>query len=95
MPIRWSGPALQDLREIRDYVSQDDPNAARRLALRIRKGVEHLADHPRSGRVVPEFEQDNRREVIVSPYRIVYEVQANRVVVLRVLHGRRDLISEF
>lgn len=65
--------------------------AARRLAGRIRERVEALARHPRLGRIVPEFEGTGYREVIVAPYRIVYELSDDRVVILRVWHGRRDL----
>lgn len=89
--ILWSGPALQDLREIRDYVSRDKPMAARKLAQSIRKSVLRLARNPRSGRIVPELTERGFRELIVAPYRIVYEVQDGRVLILRVWHGRRLL----
>lgn len=67
--------------------------AAAAVAARIRERVEELMTHPRVGRLVPEFPASSYREVIVSPYRIVYEVddEQARVVVLRVWHGRRDL----
>jgi toxin ParE1/3/4 len=90
--ILWSGPAIADLGEIRDYVSHDKPEAAERLARRIRQRVLRLATHPRSGRVVPELAALGYHEVLVSPYRIVYEIQARRVIILRVWHGRRDLV---
>lgn len=90
--ILWTGPALDDLRGIRDYVSQDDPAAAKRLAEKIRKGVLRLADHPLSGRVVPELPGLNYREVIVAPCRIVSAVKKDRVIILRVRHGRRELV---
>jgi addiction module RelE/StbE family toxin len=89
--IYWSGPALNDLRSIKDYVSRDKPKAARHLAERISRSVLDLADFPESGRSVPEFPGAGYREVIVTPYRIIYEVTEDRVVVLRVWHGRRDL----
>lgn len=90
--IFWTGPALNDLRDIRDYVSQDDPIAAKRLAEKIRNGVLRLADHPLSGRVVPELSGLDYREVIVAPYRIVYAVKRDKVIILRVWHGRREMI---
>ena len=89
--IFWTGPALDDLRGIRDYVSQDDPAAAKRLAEKIRNGVLRLADHPLSGRVVPELSGLDYREVIIAPYRIVYAVKKDKVIILRVWHGRREL----
>ena len=90
--IFWTGPALDDLGDIRDYVSQDDPAAAKRLAEKIRSGVLRLADHPLSGRVVPELSGLDYREVIVAPYRIVYAVKRDKVIILRVWHGRREMV---
>ncbi len=99
--IRWTGPALNDLRSIRNHVTAEGrPAAAKRLAERIRVAVLRLQDHPRSGRPVPEFRgagspeggQIGRyREVIVNSYRIIYELSENMVIVLRIWHGRRDL----
>lgn len=89
--ILWTDPALEDLRDIRDHVSRDRPAAARQLADRLKKSVLRLGDHPLSGRSVPEFPGTNLREVIVAPYRIVYEPCERDVVILRVWHGRMDL----
>ena len=89
--ILWSGPALEDLRQIRVWVARDSPDAARRLATRIRERVEALVDFPTAGRVVPEIGIENYREVVIRPYRVVYEVRDNDVVILRVWHSRRDL----
>jgi len=87
--ILWTGLALEDLEHIRNYVKRDDPLAAAELAERIRRGVKRLSDHPESGRTVPELGALGLREVVVSPYRIVYSVEESRVVILRVWHGRR------
>lgn len=89
--ILWTGPALQDLRDIRDWVERDSSDAARRLAAKIREGVDRLARFPSSGRVVPEIGIDRYREVIIRPYRVIYETRNNALVILRVRHSRRDL----
>ena len=89
--IRWTDLALEDLRTIRAYVARDDPAAARRLAGRLRAAVRRLADHPLSGRKVPEMPGSGHREIIVTPYRIVYTVLRRRAVILRVWLGSRHL----
>lgn len=89
--IAWTDPALEDLRGMCEHIRRADPSAARELASRIRKRVDDLRDHPLSGRIVPELAGHGCREVIVAPYRIVYEVGKGRVTILRVWHGRRDL----
>ncbi len=90
--IQWAGPALADLRSIRDEITAEGrPAAAKRLAKKIRDAVLRLQPHPYSGRPVPEFPGAGYREVIVAPYRIVYELADDRVFILRIWHGRRDL----
>ena len=93
-PILWTGPALADLREIREWVERDSPDAARRLAAKIRERVNDLAHFPSSGRVVPEIGIERYREVIVRPYRVIYEIRENDSVILRIRHSRRDLPEE-
>lgn len=89
--VRWTGPALEDLREIRAHVSRDDPPAARRLWQRICQRVEELPVFPLAGRAVPEFPGQAYREVIVAPYPVVCQARDDGVVVVRVWHGRRHL----
>ena len=91
LKIKWSELALEDLEAIREYVSNDKPVAAERLAARLRRSVLRLVEQPQSGRPVPEFPGTALREVIVPPYRIVYEAEAERIVIYRVWHGRRAL----
>lgn len=50
-----------------------------------------LAEFPQAGRVVPEERNLSVREIIVEPYRIIYELNASgrTVDVLRVWHAAR------
>ena len=89
--VLWTGPALRDLTEMREYISRDNPSAARRLAERIRDAVKRVRQYPESGRIVPELAVTGYREIIVSPYRIIYRVESGALVVLRVWHGKREL----
>ena len=91
MDVRWTEAALEHVRAIRDYIAADSPFYAGRTADRILARSEQLADHPRSGRVVPERGDPDVREVIEGPYRIICQVRAERVEVLAVVHGRREL----
>jgi len=62
------------LREIVTYISQDSPTYAVATAGRIADVVEHLRRLPRLGRIVPEYENERIRELVVGSYRIVYHV---------------------
>jgi toxin ParE1/3/4 len=84
MRIIWSETAIANLVDIRQYIEQDKPEAARRLAQRILASVERLAQHPHLGRPGREPET---RELIVSgtPYIIPYRIHQKRLYILAVL----------
>ncbi len=89
----WTRPALEDVREIRAYIARDSPRYARSVAERLFDAVDRLREHPLSGRVVPELGQPTLREVIESPYRIVYRVRADVLEVITVVHAARRFPS--
>lgn len=93
--IVWSKTALADLRDLVRYIAADDGSIARRFGDRIVSKVEALAPFPRMGRMVPEYRDDHVREVILTPYRIIYEVDDENSVlsVLRVWHGARGEVD--
>jgi toxin ParE1/3/4 len=74
------------LREIRDYVARDKPEAAERLAMRIVAVVETLRNHPHLGRLGAE---PGIRELVIggTPYIVLYRVQSQRVVISTIWHG--------
>ena len=67
----WAPSARLDLKELTSYIAESRPSAAARFVQHIFQAVEHLADFPESGRIVPEFDDPNMREVIRKPCRIV------------------------
>jgi len=87
----WSPQSLHDLEAIRDYVAADSPRYAALVVERIIQGVERLTSFPESGRVVPEGNDPQLREVIVRPYRVVYRIRGPQVLVLAFLDARRSL----
>ncbi len=89
--IVWAKTALADLRDLVRYIAADDRDAAKRFGDRIIAKVEGLAPFPRIGRIVPEYRDELIREVIITPYRVIYEVNDDAAIlsVLRVWHGAR------
>ncbi len=90
--VIWTEPALNDLYEIVSHVAKDSPVYARRLGLRIVQAPRRLAEFPKSGRVVPEFNDEAIRELIYGAYRIIYIVRTQICYVVSVVHGSRDLL---
>ena len=92
MTLEWSHRAIADVEAIRDYISLDSPIYAADFVGRILKAPERLLAFPKLGRMVPEAGyRDDIREIFLSPYRIIYQLLADRIEVVTVLHGRRDL----
>jgi len=90
MRLVFSSPAAQDLEAIIDYIAEDNPAAAVKVADAIQAAAERLLTFPDMGRVgrLPDT-----RELVVAdlPYMIVYQVKPDAVVVLAVFRGARDL----
>jgi len=61
------------------------------FADRVFRATDRLAEHPRSGRIVPEMGQEQLREIILGNYRIIYRLLEEDVQVLTVHHGARLL----
>jgi plasmid stabilization system protein ParE len=53
--------------------------------------AETLAMSPRRGRIVPELDRPDVREVLFGNYRVIYRIGADEIVILSVRHGRRML----
>jgi plasmid stabilization system protein ParE len=83
--------AIEDLRDIVLYVAPDRPEAAKRLGLALIEKTKVLRAFPFSGRVVPEFDDELIRELILKPFRIVYRIEddARIIGVARYWHGAR------
>lgn len=94
MKVRWARTAIGHLASIYDYISHDSPRYARRMVDRITARSQQIASFPQSGQMVPEYQDPDIREVIEGSYRVIYEVTADEVRVLAVIHGARLLPSE-
>ena len=91
MKVVWTEPAFNQLKSIHKYISQTSVEYADRMVDRITRRSVQIAEHPLSGRVVPEFGSGQVREIIERPYRIIYHILPDQIEVLSVLHGAQDL----
>ena len=89
--IIWSLQAREDLRDLVSFIAADNPAAAQSFGFRLMSKVDVLANFPQLGRVVPEENDETIRELILRPYRIVYQVLADgkTVAIVRIWHGAR------
>lgn len=90
-----SGPARRDLREIHDWIAQDDPAAADRVLADIRDAIVRLAETPGLGHVRDDLADESLRVWTVHRYVVIYQPERTPILVVRVLSGYRDFGSIF
>ncbi len=89
MRVRWTTDAAYDLERISDYIAEDRPETARRIALYIVRAVDALDTFPSRGR---PGRVEGTRELVLAPlpFIAIYEVHDEEVQVLRLLHGAQQ-----
>ncbi|MEP2448322.1 MAG: type II toxin-antitoxin system RelE/ParE family toxin [Balneola sp.] len=91
MKIIWSPTARSKTRQILEYISKDNTDAALALIDQIEEKVEELRKNPLVGRVLPETNNQSIREIVVRKnYGVIYEVFQNSIEILTVRHFRQD-----
>lgn len=88
--VVWAPRARAALDEAVEFVAQDSVAGALRVMEQALAAAESLATLAARGRVVPEFEHSETREVFVFRYRLLYEVAPEYVRIVAFLHGARD-----
>jgi toxin ParE1/3/4 len=90
--IIWAPRALEDLRDITDYIRRQNPVAAHSFGHKLIEKAESLAALPERGRVIPKFQNPNIREIFLGPYRIAYRLRTDleQVEIARIWHGARS-----
>ena len=91
----WSDTATLDLKEIVQFIATDNQDAALNFGSLIIDKLEQVVPHPYSGRIVPEEKNELVRELILSSYRIVYEIEKDHGIIhiLRIWHSSRGKLK--
>jgi len=89
--VIWTEPALQGLDAIAEYIALDNPLAASQLVKAVLDKTGRLEGFPKSGRTPPELPDSVYREVVVSPCRVFYREDGNRVLILYVMREEQSL----
>lgn len=76
---------------IASYIAVDSPTYASTVVRRIVALARTLSEFPFSGRKVPEYDDENIRELIAYSYRIIYVAEEDSVIIAAVIHGKRML----
>lgn len=92
--VIWSNIAEKDLIDIVEYISADSPSTALKSFKNIKQKASKLYSFPERGRVVPELRDQGivqYRELVISPWRVIYRISEKSVYVLSVLDARQNI----
>ena len=94
MNVHFTENAIEHLANIYEYISLNSPTYAKRMIDKITRRSSQISVQPYSGRTVPEYESEDIRELIESPYRIIYRIKSDQIDILAVIHGAQLLPAE-
>ena len=89
MKVVWTELAELRAFEAVDYIAREHPDGAVDWLEELLGRVAKLDRLAQRGRVIPEIGSPAYREVFHAPYRVLYRVDAQRVVILTLRHWRR------
>jgi len=90
--INWTFQAKDDLKDIAEFISKDSKRYAKFQITKLKIRTRILKTQTHSGKIVPEINIENIRELIEGNYRIIYKiVKDNQIDILTIHHSARDL----
>lgn len=92
--IVWAETAENDLCGIIESLAKDNPSQAKKIFNKIHRAASGLYHSPKRGRIIPELQEQGLlqyRELIISPWRVMYRISGKTVLVLSVLDSRRNV----
>ena len=93
MKFIFSRPSLQDVAEIGNWIARDDPVRADRFVEEIRTCCQDLCAYPLAYPILEDFPRQGVRHRVFGRYVICYRIERDRVIVIAVLNGARDVTA--
>jgi len=91
--VKWTEIANRDLIEVVEFIGRDSRFYAAALVRDVRVVARSLRIFAERGRVVPEINVFEIRELFIGNYRLIYKVTSDRVFILGFVHGARNLTA--
>ena len=91
--VKWTESATSDLEEVAEFITRDSRFYATAVVREVRKAARSLRVFAERGRIVPEKNSSDIRELFLWSYRLIYKVTSHHVYILAFIHGARDLES--
>lgn len=94
MHLAFTPLAEQDLETIADYIATDNPARALSFVRELRAQCQRLCLNPSGYRLRPELGK-SIRSCAHGHYIIFFETTSDSVLIVRILHGARDIPAVF
>jgi plasmid stabilization system protein ParE len=91
MKVYWTLEARARLLEIQTYIAKESPMVARNVTARILRRSRQLAVPPLLRRRLPEYPDADLRELMETPFRIIYVAKPERIEIVTIKHYRQNL----
>jgi toxin ParE1/3/4 len=85
--VVWTETASNDLERAIEYIHQDSPGYALSFLYDTLERAKVLNLFPHGGRIVPEINDPNVREIFIHRYRLMYRIEEERVIIFTFVHG--------
>ena len=89
--VVWTAQATHDIHAIWLYITRNSEANADAVYEDIYQAATRSSEFPGAGRIVPEFQRQDIREILVRPYRLIYRIDGDTVVIMTVIHGARRI----
>lgn len=92
--VTWTELALNDLKNIYNFINAGSTLYAKKVSTRFFEIAEELENFPRAGRMLPEENDPNLRELIMGSYRLIYEIDGKNIHILAIANSKQLLQSK-
>ena len=87
--VVWTDPAWEDLEAAAEYIARDSEAYAAAFVEEMKAAATSRSEMAERGQIVPEIGDASIRELLVRPYRLVYQLNERQVRILAIIHGAR------
>ncbi len=88
--VKWTSRALVDLVRLHNFLEPVNPRTAATVVQALSHAPDRLCEHPRLGARLEEFDPREVRHIFVDAYEMRYELQHDRIFILRLWHSREN-----